>query len=191
MRTSSLYAALVAVSFIGLPTTTAHAHPSETSFRLGLGVPLVSVEHYPAPEETAVTYGLYPTTLGLHVGVQIVSEVGLAVHLLGGGAYDTSPAENLHYVIFSAAPRFEYMFTPHETVAPYLGVEVGVRIDGYPDVADMRDVFWTGGLFGLHIFAETELSFDLELAPGFVYDVDRDVAGFRGVLAFSMTGWLR
>lgn len=178
--------AFLVLALLAWPAS-AYAHPSETSFRLGLGIPALSVTHYPSPDQAYVTYGLYPVTFGVHLGVQVTSEVGLAIHVLGGGAYDA--VTDIHFVYFAAVPRFEYMFTPHDTVGFYLGIEAGIEGSGDPDL-DMVDVFRTGPFFGLHIFAETEFSVDLELAGNFVYDIDRDLAGIRGVLYFSVTGWL-
>jgi hypothetical protein len=181
--------ALLVILVLTLWPESAHAHPTGTSFRVGLGIPVLSVTHYPSPNFTGVTYGLYPVTFGVHLGVQVSHEVGLAVHVLGGGRYERVPGDDLHYVYFAAVPRFEYMFWPHGTVAPYFGFEIGVDIEGDPDVT-LRDVFRTGGFFGLHIFAITEFSVDLELAVNFLYDIDADLAGVRGVLYLSTTGWL-
>jgi hypothetical protein len=188
MKRAHVYALLFVV--VASWPAAASAHPTRTAFRIGLGIPLLSVTHYPGPEETELTYGLWPVTLGLHLGVQVTNEIGIALNVYGGGRWNDSPAGEADYVMFSAMPRFEYMFTPHGTVAPYLGAEIGGAVEGDPD-ANLRDVFRTGGFFGLHIFAETEVSIDLELAASFVYDIDRGEPGVRAIFALSTTGWLR
>ncbi|MBZ0121334.1 MAG: hypothetical protein K8H88_30335 [Sandaracinaceae bacterium] len=180
---------LVAAALLLWPTA-AHAHPRGTLFRLGLGIPALGVTHFPSPDSTSVTYALSPVTFGVHMGVQVVSEVGLSVVVLGGGRYDNVRGADTHQVFFSVAPRFEYMFTPHGTVGFYLGGNVGFDISGDPD-ANLRDVFHTGPFAGMHIFPDAEFSVDLELAPSFLYDFDLGAAGFRSLLYISVTGWLR
>ncbi len=181
--------ALLFLVLSALWPASAYAHPQDTSFRLGLGIPLLAVTHYPEPDSTSITYGLYPITFGVHLGVQITSEVGIAVHVLGGGRYDNVAGVDTHLVLFSVVPRFEYMFTPHDTVGVYLGLEAGVDVNGLTGT-NLSDVFRTGPFFGLHIFAVTEFSVDLELAGNLLYDIDADQLGVRGVLYFSVTGWL-
>lgn len=189
MRRSLQLAWAASIALLALWPADAYAHPTGTSFRLGLGLPALSVTHYPGPDATSVTYGLYPVTFGVHLGVQVRPEIGLAIHVLGGGRFDTARGAESHFVFFSAAPRFEYMFTPHGTAAPYLGAEIGVDVSG-DTRADLQDVFRTGGFFGVHLFAMTEVSVDLELAANFLYDIDAEQAGVRGVLYLSTTGWL-
>src|SRR5688572_830128 len=87
--------------------TVAHAHPADPSFRLGLGIPALSVTHFPFPggaDVTQVTYGLPPTTFGVHLGWQATSEIGLSVVLLGGGQWIDIGASDQHIIFFSAAP---------------------------------------------------------------------------------------
>jgi hypothetical protein len=181
---------VLVLAIVSAVPAVAHAHPADPSFRLGLGIPGLAVTHMPgSPATTTVQYGLYPATFGVHLGWQIVSEVGLEVRLLGGGLWLESGPTDQHIIFFSVAPRFEYMFTPHETVAPYLGFEVGLDVVGNPDT-NMSDIFRTGGFFGIHIFAVTEFSVDLELQADFLYNVDTERAGFRGTFYVSITGWL-
>jgi hypothetical protein len=183
------FCALVLFACLALPAR-AHAHPRNTSVRIGLGIPALSVTHFPSPDTTTVTYGLYPVTFGAFVGFQITREIGLGIIVLGGGRYDDTPVDDEHFVYFAAVPRFDYLFMPHGPVAPYLGVEVGAEVSGDTDL-DLTDIFRTGGFFGLHFFAETEFSIDVELAANFIYNIDADIAGIRGVLYISTTGWLR
>jgi hypothetical protein len=170
----------------------AHAHPYGTSFRLGLGLPALTTTYFPSPvpDELIITWGLYPITFGVQLGVQVSHEIGLAVLLYGGGYYNDALAPDLrHYIYFAAVPRFEYLFWPHGTVAPYLGIEIGGEVQGYPSM-NLQDLFRTGGFFGLHIFPIDEFSIDLELAANFLYDFDRDIAGFRAVFYLAIMGWL-
>lgn len=188
----SLHALTVILAFVVLAAlpNTAKAHPRGSSFRLGLGLPALSVQHFPGIDATQVTYGLNSLTFGLHLGVQVSGSVGLAVHVLGGGVYtDTPGAPSSNVVIFSVAPRFEYMFNPHGTFAPYLGVQVGYSVSGDTDT-NLVDLLRMGGFFGGHIFAVSRFSVDLEIALDYLYNFDNQESGFQATLYFSLTGWL-
>lgn len=194
MKTShvvSLCALLFGVTLAGLPPT-AHAHPAGTSARIGLGIPALSVIYFPGVpiDRIQVLYGINQLTFGAHMGMQVSPEVGLVLHVLAGGRYaDGRVSGESNFMTLSVAPRFEYMFSPHDSFAPYLGLEAGYAANGDPN-ANMRDMVRAGGFLGAHIFAVSELSIDLELAANFLYDVDNQRAGFQGTFYLSTTGWL-
>ncbi|MGF1465136.1 MAG: outer membrane beta-barrel protein [Sandaracinaceae bacterium] len=186
-----LILSLAALVVLGAWPARASAHPPGRSFRLGLGTPVFSAEAFPEPDITRYTFGIIPTTFGIQVGYQASQPLGFVLELLGGGTSDQLPGEDVDFVVFAVTPRFEYMFTPHEVVAPYSGAGAGYRLDGDPD-GDLRDLVNAGGFFGLHLFADanaSEFSLDIEGRLDLLYDIDTENAGIRGVLYFAWTGW--
>lgn len=185
---------------IGSVTSGARADDGAGAFRLGADLHVLNMRQYPndasfVNDDPTIQFGLYNAVGGTdevlyfapQFGFLVTDSIVIGAHFgLAAVSFNGSDVGfGIHIV-----PFFEYLFSPGETIRPFVGAEVGPRIFTIPGPTDAYVVFAAGGLGGVHIFLEEGFSISPFASIDFLYNSQAERAGYEVVLGVSLEGWV-
>jgi hypothetical protein len=181
--------------------SSAAAQPGTGAIRLGADVPVLTLQHFPDPDQAdppdpSFAFGLWGTDLFVHqvgasVGYQLTDalvlggRVGFGVYVVDTGGFFGG---NNTTGLFSLLPFVEYMFGSGD-LRPFVGGQVGFQAI-FPEDADAQAWFIGGAMGGLHFFAADGFSISPTLFFDFLYRGDYERAGYDLIFAVSFEGWM-
>lgn len=200
IRRGAIHAAIAALmaGAIGSVASGARADDGAGAFRMAADLHVLNMRQYPNDgfnDDPTVQFGLYNAVGGTEeflyfapqFGYLITDSIVIGAHL-GFGVVSFAGSDagfGIHIV-----PFFEYMFSPGETIRPFVGAEVGPRIFTIPGPTDAYVNLVAGGFGGVHIFLEESFSISPFASVDFLYNSNAERAGYEIVAGISLDGWI-